>query len=106
MLTNKSGIRPIGGYVVIELPEAQKTSAGGIILPENEAEKQKYGTTRGTVIAAAEDVRFGLATGQSVAFARYAGTTIKGVDGEDYRLLLDEDVKGIFDSPPALSVAA
>lgn len=93
--TNSSGIKPIGGYVVIKLPEAA-TKIGSIYIPDAEADKDKYGTTRGTVIAAADDVQFGLAPGQEVAFARYAGTTIKGADGHDYRLLLDEDVKGIF----------
>lgn len=105
-LMNKSGIKPAGGYVVIELPDAQE-KVGSIFIPQSEAEKQQYGTQRGTVVAIGPMVGKTLsgvsnghevAVGDDVAFARYAGTMIKGVDGKDYRLLLDDDVKGVFDA--------
>lgn len=93
---NNSGIRPIGGYCVIKPVEVEEKTAGGIILTADTRDKEKFGTQAGDIVAAAEDVRFGLQSGQRVAFARYAGTMIKGADGEDYRLIEDEHIKGVF----------
>lgn len=95
MMNNPSGIEPIGGYLVIQ-PDGGEEKVGSIFIPESTAEKDKYGSQSGTVLAVADDVRWGLSPGKKVLFGRYAGTMLKGVDGKDYRLVLDEHVKGIY----------
>jgi co-chaperonin GroES (HSP10) len=102
-MTNESGINPLGAYVLIALPAAQE-KIGSVFIPTEVADKDRYGTQRGTVLAAGPSVGrddkgpngHDVEPGQQVAFARYAGTMVKGSDGEDYRLIMDVDVKGIY----------
>lgn len=96
MTSNPSGIEPIGGYLVILPDGGEEKTEGGIILPSSAVEKDKYGSQSGKVLAAAQDVRWGLQAGQRVLFGRYAGTMVKGKDGADYRLVHDEAVKGVY----------
>ena len=103
MMSNKSGVEPIE-YNVIILPDAVKEkTAGGIILTDETKEQEQSGSTRGTVVAVA-DLAFSYepelmsnkpaAPGDRVLYARYAGATFEGDDGQTYRIVKDKDITG------------
>lgn len=102
--SNQSGVDPLDLRVVVK-PDPAEERIGSIILPESEKDKQKWAMTKGVLIAAgvnafAEARRnpsFGVPVpGTRVMFGKYAGTTFKGADGEDYTIMNDEDVVGLL----------
>jgi chaperonin GroES len=93
-------IRPLHDRVVIRRMEEELTSAGGIVIPGTAAEKP----IRGEIIAAGPgkildngQVRtLAVKVGDRVLFGKYAGTEVK-VDGEDYVIMKEDDIIGIFE---------
>jgi chaperonin GroES len=85
--------------VVVKRLEEEAKTAGGILLPDNAAEKP----SRGEVIAAGPgkvldngDVRpMGVKVGDTVVFGQYGGTTVK-VDGEELLILSESEIFGIL----------
>lgn len=92
-------IRPLHDRVIIKRMEEERTTAGGIVIPDNIAEKP----VRGKVLAVGngkilEDgtVRpLDLKVGDNVLFGKYAGTEIK-VDGEDVLVMREDDVVAVW----------
>ena len=104
---NKSGIHPIEYKVLIKADEFGQVTEGGVWLPDDEVARQDGAMTRGTVIETSpwafdflsdnEDGLAGVGAGDSVLFAKYAGQTVDGKDGEKYRLVNDKDIIAILD---------
>lgn len=99
---NNSGIIPMDLRVLVLPDAAEKVTRGGIILPEDEVEKQEFAQCKATMVAIGENA-FEEAAARSSAFtkpkpgdrvliAKYGGIIIKGDDGVKYRLMNDEDV--------------
>ena len=94
-------IRPLHDRVIIKRQEEDRTSPGGIVIPDGAAEKP----IRGKVIAVGngkvlEDgtVRtLDLKKGDRVLFAKYSGTEVK-VDGDDLLVMREEDIMAVFDA--------
>ena len=94
-------IRPLHDRVVIKRMEEERTSAGGIVIPDTATEKP----IRGEVIAAGKgkinesgEVRpLDVKVGDKVLFGKYAGTEIK-VDGEDLLVMREDDIMAIIES--------
>ena len=93
-------IRPLHDRVVVRRTEEERTSAGGIIIPDSATEKPN----RGEVIAAGNgkitdsgDVRaMDVKVGDQVLFGQYAGTTIK-VDGEELLMMKEDDILAVIE---------
>ncbi len=96
---NPSGIEPADVKVLVLPDPVEEKTRGGIIIPENVQDQQKYATIKATLIArgpnafmewgpSEEDFR----PGCRVVVAQYAGRRMKGVDGLEYVILNDEDV--------------
>ena len=94
-------IRPLHDRVIIRREDEDRTSPGGIVIPDSAAEKP----IRGKVIAVGngkllEDgtVRtLDLKKGDRVLFGRYSGTEVK-VDGDDLLVMREEDIMAVFDA--------
>ncbi len=94
-------IRPLHDRVLVRRMEEERTSAGGIIIPGNAAEKPN----RGEIIAAGNgritdtgDVRnMDVKVGDKVLFGQYAGTTVK-VDGEELLMMKEEDILAVIEA--------
>ncbi|MGI9211853.1 MAG: co-chaperone GroES [Methylococcaceae bacterium] len=92
-------IRPLNDRVVVQRQEEEKTSVGGIILPDSAKEKP----ARGTVLATGSGKTLNdgkhrvldVHAGDTVLFGQYAGTEIK-IDGTDYLILREDDIMGVF----------
>ncbi len=83
---------PLGKRVLIKREEEQKTTASGIILPDNAKEKPLQGTV---VAVAAKAAKKGIKEGDKVIFGKYKGTEIN-VDGEELLILESDDILGIL----------
>lgn len=93
-------IRPLHDRVVIRRTEEERTSPGGIVIPDTATEKP----IRGEVIAVGNgktldngDVRaLDLKVGDQVLFGKYSGTEVK-VDGEDLLVMREDDVMAVVE---------
>ncbi len=98
-MQNLSGIEPVGGHLVVAVEKSEterRLAAMGMTMPAESQERDRLAMQRGRIVVTAEDARYGLtqAVGKYALFGRYQGTTVEGEDGETYRILYDEDVKG------------
>jgi len=91
-------IRPLGDRVVIRPSAKEEVSAMGVILPDTAKEKPQKGTIiavgTGRVLDNGQRQSLEVKEGDTVLFAKYAGTEIK-IDGEDLLILSEKDVLAI-----------
>lgn len=95
-----SKIRPLHDRVIVRRMEEERTSAGGIVIPDTAAEKPM----KGEVIAVGNgkildngDVRpLAVKAGDKVLFGKYSGTEVK-MNGEDLLVMREEDIMGIIE---------
>lgn len=95
-------IRPLGDRVVIEATEEDEmTIAGGkLVLPETAKEKPQ----KGRIVAAGSGrkdesgklIPLDVEVGQSVLYAKYAGTEVK-LNGKKYLILKESDILAIVE---------
>jgi len=91
-------LKPLGNRVVIEPLEQEEITAGGIVLPETAKEKPQ----KGVVLSAGPGERdengkyipMDVKAGDTVLFAKYAGTEIK-LDGKKLLILRESDLLAI-----------
>jgi len=94
-------IRPLHDRVLVRPMEEEKTSAGGIIIPDS-ANTEK--PNNGEIIAAGNgritdsgDVRsMDVKVGDKVLFGQYAGTAVK-VEGEELLMMKEEDILAVLE---------
>lgn len=97
MLTNKSGLKPLGRAVLIQMYEPDRKK-GLIEIPELVKEKSTVMENRATVVeVGAEAWRDEsvprAAAGDKVLITKFAGFVTRGtLDGELYRLVNDRDI--------------
>ncbi|ABK82974.1 co-chaperone GroES [Campylobacter fetus] len=82
---------PLGKRVLVEREEEVKTTASGIIIPDN-ASKEK--PSKGKVVAASKEAE-GVSVGDIVVFAKYAGSEIS-LEDKKYLVLNLEDILGVI----------
>ncbi|MDO5046275.1 co-chaperone GroES [Campylobacter sp.] len=82
--------QPLGKRVLVERLEDVKTTATGIIIPDNAKEKP----LSGSVLAVSSEVE-NVKVGDNVVFGKYAGTEIT-LDAKTYLVLNIDDVLGVI----------
>ena len=92
-------IRPLHDRVVVKRMEEERTSAGGIVIPDSAAEKPQKGEVlavgNGAVTDSGEIRSLDVKVGDQVLFGKYSGTEIK-LDGEEVLIMREEDILGVF----------
>jgi chaperonin GroES len=80
----------LAGKVLIEPQEAEKKTAGGLIIPDSAKEKPLSGKV---VLVGSEkkDEKMEVKVGDVVFFGKYSGTELT-IDGKDYLLVNQTDV--------------
>jgi chaperonin GroES len=93
-------IRPLHDRVIIKRQEEERTSPGGIVIPESATEKPIRGEVvavgNGKILESGEVRPLDVKVGDTVLFGKYSGTEVK-VDGEDLLVMREEDVVGVID---------
>ena len=93
-------IRPLHDRAVIRRTEEQRTSPGGIVIPDSAAEKP----IRGEVVAVGKgkilengDIRpMDINVGDRVLFGKYSGTEVK-INGEDLLVMREDDIMAVIE---------
>lgn len=94
-------IKPLEDRVLVEIVEAETTTASGLVIPDSAKEKPQ----EATVVAVGpgrwqnegERIPMDVAVGDTVVFSRYGGTELK-YDGAEYLLLNQRDILAVVDS--------
>ena len=93
-------IRPLHDRVVIKRLEEERTSPGGIVIPDTAAEKPIRGEViavgNGKILENGETRPLDLKVGDRVLFGKYSGTEVK-VDGEDVLVMREDDVMAVLE---------
>ena len=92
-------IRPLHDRVVVKRMEEEKTSAGGIIIPDSATEKPSTGKIiaigNGKLNDKGEAMPLDVKVGDTVLFGKFSGTEIK-VDGEDLLVMREDDIMAVM----------
>jgi chaperonin GroES len=93
-------IRPLHDRVVIRRMEEERTSAGGIVLPDTATEKPVRGEViavgNGKILDSGEVRALDVKVGDKVLFGKYSGTEVK-IDGEEVLVMREEDIMGVLE---------
>ncbi|HKH21760.1 MAG TPA: co-chaperone GroES, partial [Gammaproteobacteria bacterium] len=91
-------IRPLHDRVVIKRMEEERTSPGGIVIPDSAAEKPIKGEVmavgNGKILDTGETRALDVKTGDKVLFGKYSGTEVK-VNGEDLVVMREDDIMAV-----------
>jgi len=92
-------IRPLHDRVIVKRVEEERTSAGGIVLPDSATEKPSQGEVlavgNGKLLENGEVRPLDVKVGDKVVFGKYAGNEVK-VDGEEVIVMREEDIMGVL----------
>lgn len=93
-------MKPLHDRVVIKRLEDERTSAGGIVIPDTVSEKPVRGKVlaigTGKVLTDGKVLPLTVKVGDIVVFGKYSGTEIK-LNGEDVVVMREEDILGIVE---------
>lgn len=93
-------IRPLHDRVVIQRLEEERTTAGGIVIPDTAAEKPQKGKVvavgKGKPLDSGSVREPEVKVGDKILFGKFAGTEVK-IDDEDYLVMREDDVVAVLD---------
>jgi chaperonin GroES len=92
-------IRPLHDRVVVKRLEQEQKSAGGIVIPDNAAEKPDQGEVlavgNGKILEDGKQRPLDVKVGDRILFGKYSGTTVK-VDGDELLVMREDDIMGVL----------
>lgn len=92
-------IRPLHDRVIIKRLKSERTTASGIVIPDNAAEKPDQGEVvavgPGRRDEAGKLIEMGVKVGDRVLFGKYSGQSVK-IDGEEFLVMREEDIMGVL----------
>ena len=91
-------IRPLHDRVIVRRMEEERTSAGGIVIPDSAAEKPIQGEVvavgNGKILENGEVRPLDVKVGDKVLFGKYGGTEVK-IDGEELLVMREDDITAV-----------
>jgi chaperonin GroES len=93
-------IRPLHDRVVVKRLEDERTSPGGIVIPDTAAEKPIQGEVvavgNGKILENGEIRPLDVKVGDKVLFGKYGGTEVK-IENQEYVVMREDDIMGILE---------
>ena len=93
-------VRPLHDRVIVKRLEEERTSPGGIVIPDSAAEKPVQGKIvavgKGKILEDGNVRPLDVKVGDKILFGKYGGTEVR-VDGEDLLVMREEDVMAIIE---------
>jgi chaperonin GroES len=93
-------IRPLHDRIVVRRMEEERTSAGGIVIPDSATEKPIQGEVlavgNGKIMDNGDTRGLDVKVCDKVLFGKYSGTEVK-IDGEELLVMREEDVMGVVE---------
>ena len=97
----KQKIRPLHDRVIVEREEEERTSAGGIVIPDTATEKPIRGkvvaTGNGKILDDGSVRPLDVKKGDKVLFGKYSGTEIK-IDGDELLVMREDDLMAVIEA--------
>jgi chaperonin GroES len=92
-------IRPLHDRIVVRRLEEERKSAGGIVIPDNAAEKPDQGEViavgNGKILEDGKVRPLDVKVGDRVLFGKYSGTAVK-IEGDEFLVMREDDVMGVI----------
>lgn len=93
-------LKPLADRLVVEPKEREEHTPSGLVLPETAKEKPQEGAVISVGPGRRDDdgrrIEMDVAVGDTVLFAKYAGTEVK-LDGKKLLILKESDVLAIIE---------
>ena len=93
-------IRPLHDRVIIKRTDEERTSPGGIVIPDSATEKPIKGKViavgKGRILEDGKVRPLDLKAGDKVLFGKYSGTEVK-VDGEELLVMKEDDIMAVIE---------
>ena len=100
-------LRPLYDRIIVKRVEKQRTTASGIVIPDNAAEKPEQGEIiavgSGKLLNDGSVRPLQVSVGDHVLFGKYSGQTVK-LNGDELLVLREEDILGIIEADAADSL--
>ncbi len=93
-------LKPLQDRLLVQRVEEEKTTKGGIIIPDTAKEKPAEGKVvavgDGKVADDGKRIPLTVKKGDRILFGKYSGTEVK-IEGEDYLIMREDDVLGVIE---------
>ena len=93
-------IRPLHDRVVVRRMEEERTTAGGIVIPDSATEKPIQGEIiavgNGKILDNGQVRPLDVKVGDRVLFGKYSGTEVK-LDGKEFLVMREEDIMAVVE---------
>ena len=94
-------IRPLHDRVIVKRLEEERTSPGGIVIPDSAAEKPVQGKIvavgKGKILEDGTVRPLDVKVGDKILFGEYGGTEVK-IDGDELVVMREEDIMAVFEA--------
>jgi chaperonin GroES len=94
-------LRPLHDRVIVKRVEEERTTPGGIVIPDSATEKPIRGEVlavgNGKVLENGEQRALDVKVGDKVLFGKYSGTEVK-VDDEELLVMREDDIMAVIES--------
>jgi len=91
-------IRPLHDRVVVERLDEEHKSSGGIVIPDNAAEKPDQGEVvavgNGRILEDGNIRALDVKVGDRILFGKFSGQAVK-IEGTEYLVMREDDIMGI-----------
>ena len=93
-------IKPLEDKVLVQIAEAETTTASGLVIPDSAAEKPQEAVVIAVGPGRLDDngnrIAVDVKEGDTVVFSKYGGTELK-YNGEEYLLLTQRDILAVIE---------
>ncbi len=94
-------LRPLHDRVIVKRVEEERTTPGGIVIPDSATEKPIRGEVlavgNGKILDSGEQRALDVKVGDKVLFGKYSGTEVK-VDDEELLVMREDDIMAVIES--------
>ena len=94
-------IRPLHDRVIVKRLEEERTSPGGIVIPDSAAEKPVQGKImavgKGKILEDGTVRALDVKVGDRILFGKYSGTEVK-IDGDELVVMREDDLMAVFEA--------
>ena len=92
-------LRPLQDRILVQRVEEEKTTKGGIIIPDTAKEKPQKGKIvaagPGKISDQGEVIKMSVKVGDVVLYGKYSGTEVT-IDGEEYLIVRESDILAVI----------
>ncbi|NEZ02857.1 co-chaperone GroES [Wenzhouxiangella sp. XN201] len=94
-------LRPLHDRVIVKRMEEERTTPGGIVIPDSATEKPIRGEVvavgNGKILDNGEQRALDVKVGDKVLFGKYSGTEVK-VDDDELLVMREDDIMAVVES--------